>query len=395
MAERRKRIVGRIGRAIAIVAGLAAVALIGAVGGAWWLRTTVADANRAIGRIVDPGGVQEAGYVTIGGVRQWITVRGQDRRAPILLFLHGGPGDAVSDVAYSFQRPWEDYFTVVQWDQRGAGRSGIDRDKIRGTLTKEQLIADTIELIEQLRRRFHQPRIVLAGQSWGTLLVLEVAHRRPDLLYAGLTMGQQTSWKAAYFEESRQLLMREAAARGDTTRLARLRAIGPPTAFRDGAAFDAWGHSFLGDTNATGHSWHNAVGARDWSDRAIALALVSPTFAPKMLWAGDGIDSEEIFLAMYPSLANWTVHGDVGTDFKVPIVFFEGHHDWQAPITLSRAYFAQICAPWKSWVEFPHSAHVLVLEEPGRVIAELVAKILPATRGERPAGAQACPRAAR
>jgi hypothetical protein len=68
-------------------------------------------------------GIDEGRYVTIGGIEQWVTTRGEDRSNPVLLFLHGGPGDVTNPWSFAFFAPWEKYFTVVQWDQRGAGRT--------------------------------------------------------------------------------------------------------------------------------------------------------------------------------------------------------------------------------------------------------------------------------
>ena len=80
-------------------------------------REVVAD----IHRIVTPNGVQETFEATLGGARQVVNVRGADRANPVLLFVHGGPAAVEMPIAWAFQRPWEDFFTVVQWDQRGAG----------------------------------------------------------------------------------------------------------------------------------------------------------------------------------------------------------------------------------------------------------------------------------
>lgn len=87
-------------------------------------RTIVADINR----IVTPNGVQETFEATLGGAKQVVNVRGADRANPILLFIHGGPAAVEMPIAWAFQRPWEDRFTVVQWDQRGAGRSFLLND---------------------------------------------------------------------------------------------------------------------------------------------------------------------------------------------------------------------------------------------------------------------------
>jgi proline iminopeptidase len=112
-------------------------------------RAIVAD----IGKIVTPNGVQETFEATLGGARQVVNVRGSDKDNPILVFVHGGPGAVEMPFAWAFQRPWEDVFTVVQYDQRGAGRSYPLNDpaKLAPTMTPERYRDDAIELIELLK----------------------------------------------------------------------------------------------------------------------------------------------------------------------------------------------------------------------------------------------------
>lgn len=146
----------------------------------------------AIDRIVTPNGVDETFEVTLGGVRQVVNVRGADRANPILLYVHGGPASVEMPIAWSFQRPWEDFFTVVQWDQRGAGRSYLldDLKTLAPTLRPERYRDDAIELIELLTRKYGQRKVFLLGHSWGSVIGLSVAARRPDLLYAYIGVGQ-------------------------------------------------------------------------------------------------------------------------------------------------------------------------------------------------------------
>lgn len=145
-----------------------------------------------IGRVVTPNGVQETFEVRLGGVRQVVNVRGADRANPILLFIHGGPGAVEMPIAWSFQRPWEDFFTIVQYDQRGAGRSYPLNDPavIAPTLTLERYRDDAIELAELLRARYGKRKIFVLGHSWGSAVGLALAIERPDLLHAYIGMGQ-------------------------------------------------------------------------------------------------------------------------------------------------------------------------------------------------------------
>ena len=367
----------------------------GALTGFLELRHAVRAMNADVGRIASPNGVQEAHYIELNGIRQWITITGQDRAAPLLVFLHGGPGGALADMSYTFQRPWEDYFTVVQWDQRGYGRSAIDTPKLRGSTTKEQYIADAIGLIDYLRDRFHQPKVVLLGQSWGTLLGLEIAHRRPDLLYAYVGIGQLTAWEQN-FEGSRQNLLALAARTHDTALTAAMRRAGKvPVGPALGKAFVHFDDVVGGAVVARGYSWHNFQGPGDsWDDRLETAYMVSPSVSDADLLHRflDRTDTFSNYFTLHPTITGWDAEHDVGTRFEVPVIIFAGHYDWQTPIDRARAYFEQICAPWKVWVEFPYSAHVVTLEEPGRTVVSLVEDVLPATRGQMPPVAQRCGR---
>ena len=120
-----------------------------------------------LGRITAPTGVQEAYAVEIGGIRQWVNVRGQDRDNPMVLFVHGGPASPIIPTLWQFQRPLEEYFTVVNYDQRGAGRTLLlnDRDAVADTLHIQRYVDDAIALAEHLRTRYHKRKLVLMAHS--------------------------------------------------------------------------------------------------------------------------------------------------------------------------------------------------------------------------------------
>src|SRR6478672_7291952 len=103
-------------------------------------------------------GIDEAGYVNIEGIEQWVTIRGQDRTNPVLLFLHGGPGDVTNPWALLKFAPWETYFTVVQWDQRSAGRTMRKTGRaVASTMTLDRTAQDGMGLTEYLRQRLPYP----------------------------------------------------------------------------------------------------------------------------------------------------------------------------------------------------------------------------------------------
>jgi pimeloyl-ACP methyl ester carboxylesterase len=152
--------------------------------------------------ITSPKGIDEAQYVTIGGIEQWVTIRGWDRGNPVLLFLHGGPGDVTSPWTFALFAPWEKQFTVVQWDQRGAGRTLRKTVSVAPTMTVDRMVQDGIELSEYLHKHLGKDKVVIVCHSFGTILGLGMARARPDLFYAYVGTGQVAdetrNYSAAY-----------------------------------------------------------------------------------------------------------------------------------------------------------------------------------------------------
>ena len=160
-------------------------------------------------------GIDEASYVTIGGIEQWITIRGEDRSNPVLLFLHGGPGDVTNPWTFLFFAPWEKYFTIVQWDQRGAGRTLRKAGpSVTSTMTVDRMTKDGIEVAEYLRKHLRKEKIIVLGHSFGTILELGMVRARPDLFYAYVGTGQIAdevkNYSAAY-----DALLKKAVAIGN------------------------------------------------------------------------------------------------------------------------------------------------------------------------------------
>ncbi|HEY5220149.1 MAG TPA: alpha/beta hydrolase, partial [Gemmatimonadaceae bacterium] len=181
----------------------------------------------AASQAVAPGGIDELKAVEIGGIKQWISVRGNNPANPLLLFIHGGPGSPMMPESWIFQRPWEDFFTVVQWDQRGAGKtfSAANR-QADTTMTIDEMQADAEQLIELLLRTYGKKKIFLMGHSWGSILGLKVAQHRPDLLYAYVGVGQVVNGMQNEVVGYQQTLT-EAEKVGNQAAIQGLKAIAP------------------------------------------------------------------------------------------------------------------------------------------------------------------------
>src|SRR5258708_12891267 len=126
--------------------------------------------------------------LTLGGVRQWLLVRGQCAESPILLKLHGGPGQAEMTTV-GLNGLLENDFVVAEWDQRGSGKSGAAIQPATA-MNVSQLLPDTIDLTEHLTQRFGRPKVIVVGHSWGSVLGLMAVQRPPDPFRPVLSPGR-------------------------------------------------------------------------------------------------------------------------------------------------------------------------------------------------------------
>jgi pimeloyl-ACP methyl ester carboxylesterase len=259
-------------------------------------------------------------------------------------------------------------------------------------LTKQRWIDDTLELIDWLRNEFDQRKIIVVGQSWGTVLALEAARRYADRLHLVVLQGLAVEWLASA-EQLRLTLIEEAKKAGDTAEAERLVEVGPVPPATDAEAVMAWVPRF-GVPVPDRHTWHNIAGAGDgWGRRVDLLRYVSPDL-PAEQYAQDKAGTLQAGEWLYARHAagmraamTWNAPRDVGVDFEVPIVVMQGTHDWQTWTDIARSYFDRIQAPWKQWIEFPHAAHALNIEQPGLSVVSLVNAAMAAVGGRVPEGA--------
>jgi len=138
-------------------------------------------------------------FVQVNNTEMGMIIKGKDVSNPVLLFVHGGPGMTEYFLEQDYPTGLEDYFTVVWWDQRGAGLS-YHGDMDESTMTTEQFIDDTIVVINYLRERFGQDKIYLMAHSWGTFFAIQAVKKAPELYSAYIGVEQ-----VSYQNESEKL----------------------------------------------------------------------------------------------------------------------------------------------------------------------------------------------
>jgi pimeloyl-ACP methyl ester carboxylesterase len=328
-------------------------------------REIIADLHR----IVTPSGVHESYQLKAGGVDHCVYARGNDRGNPVIFFIHGGPASPLAPAAWQFQRPVEEYFTVVTYDQRAAGRTlrTVDPDTIADTLKIEQYVADAIELAEQVKDRYGVAKLILVGHSWGTIIATQAALIRPDLFLAYVGIGQiinsRTNERLCF-----DYALEQAHRHDHTEALEELASIAP----------------YPGDEPLTreriiiARKWAQYRGGlsayRDDSPYFFGAPLLSPEYTVE---EGETIGEGNQFTLGRVLDEMLEVDYTGVTEFPIPVLMFLGRHDYTTPAEPSAAWIEAVQAPYKQAIWFEHSAHLAPWEEPGKFLVSLLNHVRP------------------
>jgi pimeloyl-ACP methyl ester carboxylesterase len=340
------------------------VALLGlAIAGALTYRSHLQHEHSVALRIRGANGIDESRFVEVGGLRQWIRIRGEDRANPVLLFVHGGPALSMIPFTYRSMRAWESYFTIVQWDQRGAGRTYLLNGGADTTATgMTEIIDDGVRVAQFARQHLHKERIILVGESWGSGVALEMARARPDLFYAYVGTGQIVNMRRGE-RLTYDLLLDRVRAEHDERAARQLASIGPPP-YADPQVQTAE-QLILGR-----HPPRSELG---WGMGVDFLTAPGYTLHESSQLLG-GATQHRSGLVRDAENYDAPAHG---AHFEVPIFFFQGAEDIQAPTQLVADYLQQIEAPSKALVLFPQGGHNSYYFFSGRFLEELNARVRP------------------
>jgi len=295
--------------------------------------------------------VDEARFITIGGIEQWVTIKGSSCANPVILFVHGGPGNPNTPFADQVYGAWEKDFTLVQWDQRGSGRTygrnPRDPDEPDPEFTIERLAQDGVELASYVATHLGQKKLVLFGGSWGSVVATHMAKRSPELFHAYVITGPLVSARENSDAGYRKVLALAQAA-GDTRSLAVLEALGPPpwTDPRSPGAFRRVNRAY--EAKAT------EPAPREWW-------VKSPAYATAQAEA-EYTKGEDYSWLQYVGLKGDGLSAQVdlrklGTRFDMPMYFVQGEEDLVTLPDISKRYFDAIDAPEKDFVLLPRTGH--------------------------------------
>ena len=307
------------------------------------------------------GSISEKVFVDINGVEQGMFIKSKDINNPVLLFVHGGPGMPEYWLTQRYPTGLEDYFTVVWWEQRGAGLS-YNADIPPETMTAEQFIADTLEVTNYLRERFGKEKIYLMAHSWGSYIGIQAAAREPELYHAYIGMGQ-ISYQIRSEQLAYEYALENYKKNGNMKMVQRLESAPPTMTVPLPAAYDALRDEYM-----------HGVGIGTTRDmNSVVTGIFLPSWQFREYTLGEKVNLwRGKFLSRSPNFSLWdkmqvTDLTKLVTELKIPAYFFEGKYDYTCAYPLAKDYFEKLKAPVKGFYTFEQSAHTPLFEEPEKM----------------------------
>lgn len=340
-------------------------------------RVSVGPNNRAeavkiiagLREIVSPDGLQAIETIPVGGIDQVVSIRSQDLRNPVLIYFHGGPGFVEMPLDWWWGRGLDEFFTVVHWDQRNAGKTfGASGANAPSLLTPEVFQHDAEDVVRWAIKRFGKRKVFVLGHSWGSMLGLKLAAAHPEWLHAYIGMGQITD-------------SRESERRGWSWTMAKARAEPNDVAIRELQAIAPYAAGRAPVPAASilvQRKWLNHYGGAVWRRPGADFELAALKLAPE--YSDDDVRNAfkgqpQITATLLPTV----LAADLTTirALEIPLIVLAGRHDMSVSSAVAAEWFTTVKAPNKQLIWFERSGHHITSEEPGKLLTTLVTLVRP------------------
>ena len=304
--------------------------------------------------------ISELREITVNDSKQWLTLRGKNKDAPVILFLSGGPGGSQMGNARVALSELEDNFVMVQWDQPGSGKSrwAVPRQQI----TLDRYLQDGHAVTQYLKQKFGKKKIYVIGESWGSALGVLLMQRHPEDYAAFIGSGQMVDFAQTEVDDYK-LALKIAKERGDTAKVKQLERRGSPPYYGDSVIFDMLAYLQYLDNEMARR------GNINLSKSNIYASVLAPEYGliDKYNWAAGLFRTLD---QVFPQLYNINFRKSA-TKLEVPMYFLLGRHDLNAPTYLAEEYYQLLNAPKKELVWFEHSGHAPWNTEADRYVKEV------------------------
>lgn len=325
-------------------------------------------------KIETPNGIETMEYVEIGGIKQRIQIRGNDKNNPVILFVAGGPGDSFIGSSYTYQIPLEKDYTIVHWDQRNAGMTRYvnDVEEVEKTQSIEQSIEDCHEVVGYIKKKTGQEKVIVIGHSFGTILSNLYIQKYPEEVMAYVGIGVITNMMDAN-ELTYQKTLEAVKKANSTEELQQLEQILP---YPD----NSLGKMISMRTVQMNYFYP------DVEDNSLKTFLFSPNYtlrelfdslqASKYIMAAINGDYEKAgeFLKPQGDLIETMFSYDIKdypTEYSFPVIYMAGDMDYNTPGILAQEHFETIHAPYKEFITIKNAGHVVMMDQPQKFVESL------------------------
>lgn len=316
-----------------------------------------------------PGSISTIEKLELGGLEQYLIIRGADSTKPVMLFLHGGPGSPEFAFMKQTNQDIENNFVMVYWEQRGAGKS-YSKDVPVESMNLDQFISDTRDLSKILAKRFKQDKIYIMGHSWGSFLGILTAYQYPGLFHAYLGVGQ-VCYQYKGEQISYEWVKEQANLQNNEKDIKRLSEITFPDSLAD---VFAWKDFLMVEriyvSKYGGGVTHEMT--EMWPVIKMVLDTKEYTIKEKINFMSGSLFSLE---HLWLEVINKNLMNDIDS-MQVPVYIFQGIHDYQSPYVIAKEFFDQLKAPQKDYFTFENSAHSPMMEEVEKFNAILREKVV-------------------
>lgn len=304
---------------------------------------------RAVGKAIynktPDGGINESMYIDVNGTKQWINIYGENIDNPVLLYLHGGPGSATSDIDYAFTRKWADVYTVVTWDQRNCGKS-YDAEQNDIVLTRELFMKDGREVTEFILDYLSKNKITILGHSWGSIYGANLVLEYPQYYECFIGTGQLVD-----YIENEEAFKQEAMlwAEGDEEMLKLVNQLTPENVTLE--------HITTRNTLMKKYGYDIMANGTDYN--LVTTIIFNPNYSV-IDWINYFKRDMNVYLDFFSSeeFASFSLKDRV--DYPVAFYNINGDKDYQTNYKLAQEYFEEINAPYKQMFLMKNMTHGLL-----------------------------------
>lgn len=294
------------------------------------------------------GGINESMYVEINGTRQWISIYGQDRNNPVLLYLHGGPGSATSPYDYAFTRKWSDVYTVVTWDQRNCGKSFDKAHEVK-TITSDDMLEDGRQMTLFLLEHLSKEKITILGHSWGSMFGATLAFNSPEYYDGFIGTGQCIDInenEVRFCEAARKWAENDKGGQKLLEKLDLKNNLNMEYILARGKIMKRYKYDMMKD--GTDYNLYTTILFNPYYSLSDLLAYVMNIKRSMKPYLG----------FFFSELQKFSLFGKY--EYKIPFYNINGDMDYQTNYEMACDYFEQVKAPYKKMYVMKDATHGLL-----------------------------------